>query len=366
MAPYSFIQEFNVDKLFSTLQLGPYVLRNRVVMAPMTRSRADDATGVPSDLAVTYYRQRAHASLIITEGTYPSPAGKGYASTPGVHSTAQVEAWKSITDAVHGEGGRIFLQLMHTGRISHPSMQPGGTTPVAPSAVRPAGTVFTASGPQDLVVPRVLETDEVADVEDEYRIATRNALDAGFDGVELHAASGYLPEQFLSSASNRRTDRYGGNLTNRARFILEVLEAMTGEAGSDRIGIKISPEMNFNDISDATPQDTYRYLVEQIAPLNLAYLHVARSQSDTDYHALLKPLFHGAYLAGGGLTRETAQSLLAHDEADAAVFGSLFLANPDLVQRFRIDAPLNTPVRDTIYAQGARGYIDYPSLALAA
>ena len=366
MPPRFSHQEFNVDKLFSTANIGSQVLRNRMVMAPMTRSRADDATGVPSELAATYYRQRADAGLIITEGTYPAPAGKGYVRTPGIHSAAQIDAWKSVTEAVHAEGGHIFLQLMHTGRISHPSMQAGGAIPVAPSSVQAAGKVFTASGPRDFVMPRALATDEVVAIVDEYRTATRNALDAGFDGVELHAASGYLPEQFLSSATNHRTDRYGGTLAHRARFILELIAAMTGEVGSERIGIKISPEMNFNDISDATPQDTYRYLVEQLAPLDLAYLHVARSKSAFDYRALLRPLFGGAYLQGGGLTRDTAQSLVEHGQADAVVFGSLFLANPDLVQRFLKGSPLNTPERDTFYSSGARGYIDYPPLALAA
>jgi N-ethylmaleimide reductase len=356
-------QEFVMDKLFSSTRIGPYTLRNRLVMAPMTRSRADDATGVPSELAVAYYSQRANAGLIITEGTYPSPTGKGYVRTPGIHSAAQVEAWKSITRAVHAEGGHIFLQLMHTGRISHPSMQPDGATPVAPSAIQPAGKVFTATGPQDFVMPRALTTDEVGDVVNDYRRATRNALEAGFDGVELHAASGYLPEQFLSSSTNQRTDRYGGSIAHRARFILEVLAAMTAEAGSDRVGIKISPEMGFNDILDDTPQETYRYLVEQLAPLKLAYLHVARNKSEFDYRALLRPLFQGAYLHGGGLTKESAATMIEQDDADAAVFGSTYLANPDLHQRFRANASLNAPDRDTFYSPGPNGYIDYPTLA---
>lgn len=351
-----------MDKLLSPLQIGPYTLGNRMVMAPMTRSRADDATGVPSDLAAIYYSQRANAGLLITEGTYPSASGKGYVRTPGIHSAAQIKAWTAITDAVHTQGGRIFLQLMHTGRISHPSMQPDGGLPVAPSAVKPAGKVFTATGPQDFVEPRALTTEEVSVVVNEFRVATRNALDAGFDGVELHAASGYLPEQFLSSSTNQRTDRYGGSLANRARFILEVLAAMTAEAGSDRVGIKISPEMGFNDISDATPQETYRYLVEQLAPLKLAYLHVARNKSEFDYRALLRPLFHGTYLHGGGLNQASAQALLAQDQADAAVFGSLYLANPDLIERFQAEASLNTPDRDTFYSPGPKGYVDYPTL----
>ena len=352
-----------MNPLFSNTRIGRYTLRNRLVMAPMTRSRADDTTGVPSPMAVDYYGQRANAGLIITEGTYPAPMGKGYVRTPGIHAEAQIEAWKPVTDAVHAKGGLIFLQLMHTGRISHPSLLPDGATPVAPSAIRPAGTVFTVTGPQEFVQPRALETDEIADIVLGYRLATRNALAAGFDGVELHAASGYLPEQFLSSGTNQRTDLYGGSLANRARFILEVLTAMTQEAGSDRVGIKIAPEMGFNDVTDATPQETYRYLVQQLAAFKLAYLHVVKTKSAFDYRTSLRPLFDGPFLAGGGLTSESAQTLIEQDNADATVFGSLYLANPDLPQRFLGHAPLNAPDRDTFYSPGGNGYIDYPALA---
>jgi N-ethylmaleimide reductase len=355
-------QGIDMNPLFSNTRIGRYTLRNRLVMAPMTRSRADDTTGVPSPLAVDYYGQRANAGLIITEGTYPAPMGKGYVRTPGIHSEVQIEAWKRVTDAVHDKGGLIFLQLMHTGRISHPSLLPEGATPVAPSAVQPTGTVFTATGPQEFVQPRALETDEIAAIVQEYRLATRNALAAGFDGVELHAASGYLPEQFLSSGTNQRTDLYGGSLANRARFILEVLSAMSQEAGSDRVGIKIAPEMGFNDVTDAFPQETYRYLVEQLTALKLAYLHVVKTKSEFDYRTLLRPLFDGPYLAGGGLTGESAQTLIEQGAADAAVFGSLYLANPDLPQRFLADAPFNTPDRNTFYSPGPTGYIDYPAL----
>src|SRR6201987_3294130 len=276
-----------MNQLNETVRIGRHALRNRLVMAPMTRSRAGDATGVPSPLAAEYYGQRASAGLIITEGTFPSPMGKGYVRTPGIHTAAQIDGWKRVTDAVHAQGGLIFLQLMHTGRISHPSLLPGGATPVAPSAVAAEGQVYTATGPQDFVVPRALETGEVAGIVDEYRLATRHALQAGFDGIELHAASGYLPEQFLSSGTNQRTDRYGGSLENRARFIVEVLTAMIDEAGSDRVGIKISPEMGFNSVTDAAPQQTYQYLVQQLDKLNLAYLHLARTGSAFDYRSLV-------------------------------------------------------------------------------
>jgi len=351
-----------MNPLNETVRIGRHTMRNRLVMAPMTRSRADDATGVPSAFAAQYYAQRADAGLIITEGTSPSPMGKGYVRTPGIHSVAQIDGWKRITDAVHARGGLIFLQLMHTGRISHPSLLPTGATPVAPSAIAAEGQVYTATGPQDFVVPRALDTGEIASVADEYRRATRHALQAGFDGVELHAASGYLPEQFLSSGTNQRTDRYGGSPENRARFIVEVLTAMIDEAGSDRTGIKISPEMGFNSVTDAAPQETYRYLVQRLSMLRLAYLHLARTRSAFDYRALARPLFNGPLLLGGGLDRDSAASLIAQRAADAAVFGSLYLANPDLLQRFAAGAPLNAPDRETFYSDGPRGYVDYPVL----
>jgi len=349
-----------MNPLNETVRIGRYTLRNRLVMAPMTRSRADDATGVPSVFAAKYYAQRANAGLIIAEGTFPSPMGKGYLRTPGIHSAAQIKGWKRITDAVHARGGLIFLQLMHTGRISHPSLLPNGATPVAPSAIAAVGQAYTATGPQDFVVPRALETVEIAGIVDEYRLATRQALQAGFDGVELHAASGYLPEQFLSSGTNQRTDRYGGSPQNRTRFIVEVLDAMIDEAGSDRTGIKISPEMGFNSVTDAAPQETYQYLVQQLSLLKLAYLHLARIGGAIDYRALVRQLFNGPLLLGGGLNRDSAASLLASRGADAAVFGSLYLANPDLLQRFDAGAPLNAPKRDTFYSDGPQGYVDYP------
>ena len=355
-----------MNPLFSTTRLGRYTLRNRLVMAPMTRSRADDVSGAVGNDTVSYYAQRADAGLIITEGTFPSAMGKGYVRTPGIASEAQIAAWRLVTDAVHRQGGRIFLQLMHAGRISHTSVLPDGAAPVAPSAIRHEGLVFTATGLQDLSMPRALQTAEVAGVIAEYRLATRNALAAGFDGVELHAASGYLPEQFLSSGSNRRDDQYGGSLAKRARFILDVLAAMVAEAGGDRVGIKIAPEMGFNGVVDAAPQQTFRHLVEQLAPLDLAYLHVAVMKPGFDYHAMLRPLFKGAYLRGGGLNKAGAETLIADGSADAAVFGALFLANPDLPQRFASDAPLNAPDRDTFFSPGPQGYTDYPTLKEAA
>lgn len=348
--------------LFTPVKVGRYTLANRLIMAPMTRSRADVATGVPSDLMPVYYAQRASAGLIISEGTYPSAMGKGYWGTPGLHTDAQVAGWKKVTEAVHAKGGRIFAQIMHTGRISDPSFLPGNATPVAPSAVKPNGQSFTGEGMKPHVTPRALETSEIPGIVAEYARAAARAIEAGFDGVELHAASGYLPMQFLSSGTNLRTDQYGGSAANRARFSIEALEAISKAVGAERVGIKISPEMAFNDISDANPQETYTTLVRAIGNTGLAYLHVGLFGTPVDYHGLLKPLFKGAYLAGGGLDQSKAEALIGAGRADAAVLGALFLANPDLPERFRRGAALNAPDQATFYAPGPKGYIDYPAL----
>lgn len=353
-----------MNKLLSPVRIGRLVAPNRVLMAPMTRSRASE-DGVVGDMTVTYYAQRASAGLIITEGVFPSAGGKGYVYTPGIETDAQVAGWKKVTEAVHARGGRIFMQLMHCGRVSHPSLL-NGDTPVAPSAIRPEGQAWTPVGQVDFVTPRELTLEEIAGIVDDYRQATRRAIAAGFDGVELHAASGYLPEQFLSSGSNQRTDLYGGSVENRARFILDVVDAMAAEAGADRVGIKISPEMNYNSITDAAPEETYTYLVGQLREWGLAYLHVALFGTPAvDYHAVLRPLFKGTYLIGSGLTQESAEKLLQENKADATVFGAPFLANPDLPERFRVGADLNAPDRNTFFAPPtAKGYIDYPTLAL--
>lgn len=350
------------NNLFTPLQAGSIALPNRIVMAPMTRSRADMA-GVPGSLVPTYYAQRSGAGLIISEGTYPSAMGKGYLGTPGLHADAQVAGWKTVTDAVHARGGQIVAQIMHAGRISDPSMLPDGATPVAPSAVRPKGQSYTLAGMKDHVTPRALEIGEIPGVIAEYAAATRRALDAGFDGVELHAASGYLPMQFLSSGSNTRTDSYGGSATHRARFIVEALDSMIAVAGAGRVGIKLSPDMAFNDVSDANPQETYRTLVSLIGGKGLAYVHVALFGGPFDYHSLLRPLVQGAYFAGGGLTQQAAAALVVSGQADAAVFGAVFIANPDLPARFRTGAALAKPDQATYYAGGDKGYTDYPALA---
>lgn len=355
-----------MSHLFTPTRLGKIELANRMVMAPMTRSRADN-NGVVGNATATYYAQRASAGMIITEGVFPTADGKGYTRTPGIVTPEQVAGWKAVAKAVHGAGGRITMQLMHTGRISHPDLQVDGALPVAPSAIRPAGQAWTDGGMKDFVTPRELSVAEIKQIIQGHSQATRKALDAGFDGVELHGASGYLPNQFLASGSNQRNDLYGGSAENRARFILDVLDAMIAEAGPGRIGLKLSPEFDFNDVRDENPVETYGYLVDKLPAKEMAYLNVTLlhfAEPKADYHALLKPKFMGNYIVGGQLTKESAENLLVQGKAEAVVFGTAYIANPDLVERFRHDAPLSQPNPATIYAAGpsgiAEGYIDYP------
>jgi len=329
----------------------------------MTRSRAHPG-GIPSEIAVEYYSQRATAGLILTEGTAPCGVGLGYARTPAIETPEQVEAWRKITDAVHSKGGRIFLQLMHVGRIAHPANRYTRDQPVSASAVCAAGQIWTDSGGlQDFPVPRALETGEIPGVIAEYASATRKAITAGFDGVELHSASGYLPMQFLSTGTNRRSDAYGGSVSNRIRFVVETLEAMSQAAGSpSRIGIKISPAMPFNDCQDDDPLETYTTLVKAISAMGLAYLHVLRTAPLPNIFGILRPLFKGSFAAGGGFTHESAEAAVSSGQADFVVFGKLFTSNPDLPLRFERGAPLVDPDPSTFYTAGPEGYIDYPSL----
>ncbi len=334
--------------------------RNRIVMAPMTRSRALPR-GVPSEIAIQYYAQRASAGLIITEGVAPSAAGMGYARTPAIENAEQVAAWKKITDAVHANGGRIFCQFMHVGRIGHSANRYTPEPVVSASAVRAAGQIWTdSSGMQDNDMPRALELSEIPGVIQQYAEATRNAFEAGFDGVELHSASGYLPMQFLSSNTNLRTDEYGGSAGNRIRFVLDVLQAMIEAAGTaSKVGIKISPAMPFNDINDANPIETYTTLVSAISPMGLAYLHVLRTPPIPNIFEILRPLFSGVFLAGGAFTQESANAALGSGTADFIVFGKLFTSNPDLPLRFAKGAPLVAPDPATFYTPGPKGYTDY-------
>ncbi len=349
--------------LFTPGRIDGFDTKNRIIMAPMTRSRAL-AGGVPSELAIEYYAQRAGAGLIITEGVAPAAIGLGYARTPAAETAEQMAAWKKIVDAVHVRGGRIIMQLMHVGRIAHPANRYTTDPPIAPSAVKAAGQMWTDSlGMQELPEPRALETHEIPAVVQTYASATKNAIDVGFDGVELHSASGYLPMQFLSSNTNLRTDHYGGHAGNRIRFVVETLEAMGKAAGSiNRIGIKISPAMPFNDINDADPIDTYTTLVKAIGNMGLAYLHVLQSAPDPNYFKMLRPLFKGPFAAGGGFTKDSGNAMLASGGADFIVFGKLFTSNPDLPLRFERNAELVPPDPNVFYTPGAEGYTTYKSL----
>ncbi len=349
--------------LFTPGHLGGLAVPNRIIMAPMTRNRAT-FEAVPTDLATEYYTQRASAGLIVSEGTAPSAAGIGYVRTPAIETPEQITAWRRITAAVHAHGGRMYLQLMHVGRVANIANRVLQEPPVAPSAIRVSGQIFTDAGMREFSMPRALETSEVPGVIAEYAQATRNALAAGFDGVQLHGASGYLPMQFLSTGSNRRTDRYGGSLHNRLRFVIETLQAMIEAAGSaSRISLKISPAMPFNDIKDDDPVETYSSLVQAISPMKLAFLHVLRSDPLPNIFEILRPLYQGTFAAVGGFTRESGNAALASGAADFIVYGKLFVSNPDLPHRFRTGAPLAPWDATTFYTSGVKGYTDYPPLS---
>jgi N-ethylmaleimide reductase len=355
-----------VTSLFELVEVGKWTLSNRIVMAPLTRNRAGEAQ-VPPPLAAEYYGQRASVGLIITEGTQPSAVGQGYLDTPGVHTDAQREGWAAVADAVHERGGHIVVQLMHTGRIGHPDNK-GGLEVVAPSAIAAPGQIVTATGQQDFPTPRALATDEIASVIGEFVHAARTAVDAGLDGVEIHAANGYLVHQFLAPSSNQRDDQYGGTPENRARFAIEVVRAVADAIGPERVGIRISPAHN---IQGALEQDadetaaTYRALVDGIASLGIAYLsYLADPRSELI--ADLRARFDGAVIANDGFaavtTKDSAQAILDEGLADLVAVGRPVLANPDLVERWRTDAALNEPVQATFYGGGAEGYTDYPTL----
>jgi N-ethylmaleimide reductase len=354
--------------LFTPLQLGPHTLRNRFVMAPLTRNRAS-RDGVPGALQVEYYRQRAGAGLILSEATCISPEAVGYPFTPGIWNGAQAAGWADVTAAVHGEGGKIFCQLWHVGRISHPDLQPDGQLPVAPSAIAPAGEAFTYEGAKPFVTPRALETAELPGIVGAYRVAAKNALAAGFDGVEVHAANGYLLDEFLRDGSNTRSDAYGGSIDNRARLLLEVVDAVCGVWGSGRVGIRLSPVQPFNDMGDSDPRGTFTRVVDRLNPFNLAYLHVTEMGRDAPGAAgpyfdplELRKVWNGVYLTNFGYDKARANAVLASGQADLVAFGVAFIANPDLPERFRRDAPLNAPDPATFYGGGERGYTDYPFL----
>jgi N-ethylmaleimide reductase len=359
--------------VFSPLKVGRYTVPNRVFMAPLTRNRAA-AGNVPQAMNVEYYRQRAAAGLVIAEATQVSDTAQGYPATPGIHTRDQVDGWKRVTDAVHTAGGRIFLQIWHTGRASHSYFQPGNKLPVAPSAVANRGQVYVpGTGMVPHETPRALETREIAGIVNDFRTAAANADRAGFDGVEIHGANGYLVDQFFRDGTNQRTDEYGGSVENRARFALDVTRAAVDVLGADRVGIRLSPSGAFNDMTDSNPRYTFGYAVTELGKLGLAYLHITEAQPSDIKHggethdaipaSFFRPLFNGVLVTNGGFTLEKANQYLAAGHADAVAFGQQFIANPDLVERFRRAAPLNTPDVSTFYGGTEKGYTDYPALA---
>lgn len=353
--------------LFEPYALGPLTLANRIVMAPLTRNRAGKGL-VPSEFAAEYYAQRASAGLLISEATQISRQGQGYQDTPGIYSPAQIDGWRAVTDAVHAKGGRIFAQLWHVGRISHVDLQPDGGAPVAPSALRAESKTFVNNSFVDVSEPRALELEELPGIINDFRQAAANAIAAGFDGVEIHGANGYLLDQFAKDGANLRDDAYGGSIVNRARLLLEVASAVASEIGSQRTGIRISPVSPANGITSSDPQAQFDYIVDQLSALDLVYLHVVegatggpRDVAPFDY-AGLRRRFKNTYIANNGYDLALAKQQLAENKADLFAFGRPFIANPDLVERLKTGAPLAELDPNTLYGGGAAGYIDYPTL----
>jgi N-ethylmaleimide reductase len=357
----------NSMKIFSTFNLGNIELKNRIVMAPMTRSRAT-TDHIPNDIMVKYYQQRAEAGLIITEGTSPSPNGVGYPRIPGIYNEAQIQGWKKITDAVHSKKGKLFLQLMHTGRVSHMDNMKPGAKIMAPSAIAMSGEMYTDSkGLQPYPVPQEMTPDDILQTQNEFVQAAVNAIEAGFDGVEIHGANGYLLDQFINPVSNHRTDDYGGSTHNRCRFSIEVAQKIGEAIGPQKTGIRLSPYGVFNDmiIFDEI-QETYAYLADALKKIGLVYIHIVNHSSmgapevPESVQLRIRKAFDGNIIASGGLDKEKAESILNADKAELAAFGRSFLANPDLVYKMKNDLPLNNPDYDTFYVPGEKGYTDYP------
>ncbi|WP_102707273.1 alkene reductase [Terribacillus saccharophilus] len=351
-----------MSKLFESVKIGNIELKNRLGMAPMTRSRALP-DGTPSDLAAEYYSQRASVGLIISEGTQPSDDGQGYSNTPGIYKESHIEGWKKVTSRLHNEGGRIFIQLMHVGRVSHPDNTPHHRQPVAPSAIAPNIEIFTAQGMKEIPTPRALSEEEIKNVINEFRLAARAAVEAGADGVEIHGANGYIIQQFLSENANHRQDAYGGTIENRSRFAIEVAKAVVDEIGPERTGIRFSPQGTLNGIEEGeTSSEMYRYLISELDKLNLAYLHIMHFGNES-FLQDIRHLWSQALLvnrAGRPLDQLTVD--LDNELADVITVGTWMIANPDFVERLKLDVPLNTPDRNTIYAGGVEGYTDYPFL----
>ncbi|MAM87877.1 MAG: alkene reductase [unclassified Hahellaceae] len=361
------------DILFQSYDIGSLTLPNRVLMSPLTRSRASQPGDVPNDMNARYYAQRAGAGLIISEATQVSPQGKGYAFTPGIHSSDQIQGWRKVTDAVHKAGGRIHLQLWHVGRISHPDLQPDGAQPVAPSAIKPEGAktfVSAESGMVEIPEPRALRTEEIQDIVEQFRKGAQNAKEAGFDGVEVHGANGYLLDQFLKSGSNKRTDEFGGSLENRLRLPLMVVQAVVDVWGKDKVGIRVSPTGSFNDMYDENPLETFGEFAKQLNDMGIAYIEVVEDSFQGN-HAdgrpeevidAIKAGFKGTYIANGDYSADEARKRISAGRCDLVTFGRLYISNPDLAERFRQNAPLNDWDGDTFYGGDERGYTDYPAL----
>jgi len=366
--------------LFQPVRFGPFTLPHRMAMAPLTRSRARHPGNVPTALNACYYAQRASAAVIITEATQVSLQGQGYAWTPGIHSGEQVEGWRLVSDAVHKARGLVLMQLWHVGRISHPALQPDGMLPVAPSAVRPSGEAFIENENGEgalvpFVTPRALQVEEMPFLVQQYVHGAKNALAAGMDGIEIHAANGYLLDQFINSGTNRRTDRYGGTVENRTRLLMEVMDAVIPLWGADRVGVRLSPLGVFNDIGDENPETTFGYIADRLNGYQLAYLHLVNPATaalerglEPDARArgmleLLRSKYRGMLMIAGGFDHDTAERWLEEGRADLIAFGRKFLANPDMPERFRLRAPLNADDPATYYGGGAKGYTDYPTLS---
>jgi N-ethylmaleimide reductase len=360
-----------MSTLFSPVKIGPYELSHRVVMAPLTRMRSEPGD-VPGDLMVEYYGQRAsRGGLIVAEASPVSVRGTGYAGAPGIYADRQIAGWRRVTDAVHRKGGRIFLQLWHVGRQSHVDLQPNGEAPVAPSAIRADGRAYTKHGEVAFSMPRALAVDEIAPIVEEFRAGAERAQHAGFDGVEIHGANGYLPDQFLQDGSNKRTDAYGGPIENRARFLLEVTQAAVSVWGADRVGVRIAPSGIYGSMSDSHPGETFGYVAGALDNVGIAYLHVIEPRINGNEEITvgrppvaaqhLRGKFSRALIAAGGFTRDSAQAIVAAGSADLVAFGRDFISNPDLPQRLRLVLPLNRYDRTTFYGGDARGYTDYPA-----
>lgn len=359
-------EKTDAQPLLTPVQVGPYRLPNRVVMAPMTRCRADNPERAPTELHARYYAQRASAGLIVTEATQVSPQGVGYLNTPGIHSHAQIAGWRKVTGAVHARGGHIFLQLWHVGRVSHPDFH-GGALPVAPSAIRPSGQALTAGGPKDFVTPRALETHEISAIVADFVQGAKNAMAAGFDGVEIHGANGYLIEQFLRDSANRRRDEYGGSVANRARFLFDIVGGVTAAIGSGKVGVRLSPAGTAYCPPDSDTHSLYDFVVGVLDNERLAYLHLREAGEDvagvanmvTNVSEHYRTVYHGTLIANTGYDRDKGNAVIAAGHADLVAFGVPWIANPDLIERFRTGSALAEADRATFYQGGARGYVDY-------